>query len=1219
MVAIMRPLRALPIAVSMAALWSGGCAAAEFGDDFANNLLTDLAPLLALFGERVTMQFMSQSTSWADNFILAMAPLGIVTIIVSAIRVGGPSWLKAVIGRARENLAAAEVELMSSRSMGSAPIREFICIVPKDEGAMRDSEVEIDIIDAREAQEQGHLIKEPTTDDQDLEKAPSGSSGTLDGARRPAVQGESEPKIVIVGHRDADTDAPNISLNLQDHNSTELRVCAVVGSIIQMAVIIYSAFATYYPTLRYSKEEQQPVAGYAFPCMAAGTYLLSCGLVLCANVVEGRSKEETYKVKEGYEARIVWIQRKSTVGDQVFASVALFGTNPRDGIVTSRRLHTATVTSRLDKTILALSNLIILWYTSLVELVHHRFHGKPALEHNSDATNKLEQNNDTIRASKTTISMVISLGGFIAQFVGIRGLHWSVSIVQLGAILAMTVLRAWVRRRLASPPKALPLTFELELEWLAFTLEHRNDGPWYKSAPGDSMSKNTWQVQTGIESTYDWLRVRERRYVVPPIYHKVMRLRSQLGELTGWRGPAFEEAEAVCRAIEVVMATLFANLSNEKLFWTLEVNHGPRTSPTQIVLRQKNGNWTINRKDIEAILSLWLSSASSLTSKRTQDSKNNDLITPLSSNALNLRLLGQPTVQLLRDLRWWMPQTLGDFIIVKGEKTESPTLQKLKKFEKRWLKWNLPEYTSFDPSTYTTGHERSLTVDTLRIVGDGVDTAAVDVADRASNSSAADATTHCNNTSLLATESFGSLTSLYALDLFRGFMWAAAKTLDEPVDKGAQVISSAESGRAVWNSFTLNSTVLSKMVNDIATTGIASLGEIYTCIIPPLSAEQKLPPVECIVEMTRKHALPYEQVGDMNQVLRDYFWLLKVAKTFPRGSVMMTKALVILGEYITHIKRSHERRIDWSFGYIQNFDADNEEKISSFLKAEEHQEVLQLLKKLHEFQRRSWTGNILPPSVRPTTQISSGTGSRLQSEGSVFPKVFQVSKSHSYVNDKGHLGRLPKEASHVRDICGWTVLHYLSAHGYYRDLADWWREHEYYRNLVDWWQICKGVINSRDLLGWTPLHCACRAGNTREVEHLIKEGADVNAQARDGILALHCAALIDNLEIAKLLVQAGANVDMLEFSKSTPLMYAVGSKAKKVVGYLFEDTNKRLRNIGGRNVLHLATWSGSLDLAIKCKDLGINDGDARGRTPLHLAAQLSDTAILEFFVRVPGI
>ncbi|SPO02508.1 uncharacterized protein DNG_05181 [Cephalotrichum gorgonifer] len=114
------------------------CVAAGAGEDFSNNLFSDLAPLLALFGERVTTQFMSQSTGWADNIILAMAPLGIITAIVGAIR--------AIIGRARENRAVAESELMSSTShevcelwngqeivrvMGTGPIREFIILLPE--------------------------------------------------------------------------------------------------------------------------------------------------------------------------------------------------------------------------------------------------------------------------------------------------------------------------------------------------------------------------------------------------------------------------------------------------------------------------------------------------------------------------------------------------------------------------------------------------------------------------------------------------------------------------------------------------------------------------------------------------------------------------------------------------------------------------------------------------------------------------------------------------------------------------------------------------------------------------------------------------------------------------------------------------------------------------------------------------------------------------------
>lgn len=91
------------------------------------------------------MQFMSQALGWEDSVILAMAPLGIITILISAIRVGGPAWLKAVIGRARENISAAEMELMSStskevcelyngqtivRCQGSTPVWEFIYLIP---------------------------------------------------------------------------------------------------------------------------------------------------------------------------------------------------------------------------------------------------------------------------------------------------------------------------------------------------------------------------------------------------------------------------------------------------------------------------------------------------------------------------------------------------------------------------------------------------------------------------------------------------------------------------------------------------------------------------------------------------------------------------------------------------------------------------------------------------------------------------------------------------------------------------------------------------------------------------------------------------------------------------------------------------------------------------------------------------------------------------------
>ena len=75
---------------------------AEGWDDFSNNLATDLALFLSLFGEQVTKQYLSESIYNVDYIIFALAPLGILTAIVSVIRVCGSPMLRALIGRAQE-------------------------------------------------------------------------------------------------------------------------------------------------------------------------------------------------------------------------------------------------------------------------------------------------------------------------------------------------------------------------------------------------------------------------------------------------------------------------------------------------------------------------------------------------------------------------------------------------------------------------------------------------------------------------------------------------------------------------------------------------------------------------------------------------------------------------------------------------------------------------------------------------------------------------------------------------------------------------------------------------------------------------------------------------------------------------------------------------------------------------------------------------------------
>ncbi|KAK4112749.1 hypothetical protein N656DRAFT_708720 [Canariomyces notabilis] len=74
--------------------------------DLSNDLATDLGPLLALFGDAITKQYLSESTSLFDYIIFALAPIGLVTAVVSVIRVCGGTWLRSFIGRAQEGDAA---------------------------------------------------------------------------------------------------------------------------------------------------------------------------------------------------------------------------------------------------------------------------------------------------------------------------------------------------------------------------------------------------------------------------------------------------------------------------------------------------------------------------------------------------------------------------------------------------------------------------------------------------------------------------------------------------------------------------------------------------------------------------------------------------------------------------------------------------------------------------------------------------------------------------------------------------------------------------------------------------------------------------------------------------------------------------------------------------------------------------------------------------------
>ncbi|KAK2031752.1 hypothetical protein LX32DRAFT_713082 [Colletotrichum zoysiae] len=577
------------------------------GYDFANNLFSDLAPLLALFGERVTMQFMSGAMGWADNIILAMAPLGIITAIVGAIRVGGPTWLKAVIGRARENLAVAEAELMSStsrevcelwngqeivRCMGSPSVTEFICLLPKNT-SKGTAEVVVQ-------------TSQKTLKDQD------------DHFGEITIPGQN-----IIVTRNLSLDAPNIYVNAHRQTSrAELRVIAAFDSST-------------------TEERYQP-------------------------------KPET-----DLKVRMVWLQQTKTVSDQVFGSFAIYATEDQHFITTSRRTQKVKVERPQPE----------------------RDDGKhlPSDDLNLGPATAGEAASLTLQV-KTVLGTITALAGFVLQFVGLRGLHWSASIAQLGAVLVMLGLKAWVRRGLATPPKAISLPPGYELDWFAKTLGEVGEAPWNSEEKSRAETEST---DSGKEFASEWIisccgdahlgrkrrgecqgnsqsdgnqsdenqgdenlsdenqsddlsdrprfnnkeasvsRVSERSVtgnIVIADAQKVLKIRKDLGFLAKWQGPASAEAVSLARAIEITMNALIGSSPaiDNTFYWSLDASYdGTGNCPINFeISRQPDGKWKAFANEYDAALSLWLSSVNDETKRAARLSEKNKGKKPASTKKM---------------------------------------------------------------------------------------------------------------------------------------------------------------------------------------------------------------------------------------------------------------------------------------------------------------------------------------------------------------------------------------------------------------------------------------------------------------------------------------------------------------------------------------------------------------------------------------------------------
>lgn len=560
--------------------------AGDGGEEFSNNLFSDLAPLLTLFGEQVTKQFISQSMGWTDHILLSMAPIGIITIVVSAIRVGGAQWLKNIIGRAVESTGTAEAELMSSTSSD-------VCELWGGRSVVRvlGSPDLVELIYRVDGK--GHFAADQNGGVYDLKSAVS------EGLYRLKYQnGPDTPPVA--------KEAPNLLLNICGTGAGRLEstIYAIVGVIAQLAVLVWCILVVAVWKISKGGNEVKP---YALPLTIAGTSLICFGVMLCSLVVEASTTEKVYERVHGGTAELTDSENTPMKRPQT-------NQNNSVGPVSARTVY------------LQRGGQMVNDQRFEAYAIDGRDH-YPTTYPNDHLEIKTSRKNHRHFEWCTLSGTTITISGFAAQFVGFRAMPWSCAIAQLLAMAIMAVARATARRGLSHWLPARPISTGWEMEWLAKDLTNNLD----------------WAVSTGDTD----FRKLALSTTIKPGYltqtaEDVLLLLQRLYVIIGWERPSRKLAVSTAHAMENIMNILYNSKKDiiireswseiSEMSFKIPVYCKPRSPISQFAIfqdldvstisirikREKNtttgdwGQWTADVDRLEAILGLWMFSRHNL-------------------------------------------------------------------------------------------------------------------------------------------------------------------------------------------------------------------------------------------------------------------------------------------------------------------------------------------------------------------------------------------------------------------------------------------------------------------------------------------------------------------------------------------------------------------------------------------------------------------------------
>ncbi|KAF3935762.1 Ankyrin-1 [Dactylella cylindrospora] len=1062
-------------------------------DDFTNNLATDLAPLITLFGEQVTKQFLSESLSIWDNIIFSMAPLGILTAVVSAIRVCNNISLRAFIGRAQESPGTAEVELLSctsettselwheggiARVFGAPQILEVVKLESREEDYKGVGCTAGIMLFADACSENGAWKAQGTKTNEDPEKHQH--------------------------HR------PNLSLNIGIKRQSEkvTYMATALGLALQTGVLIYAGLTVYrYPT-------QFLTAGnlaenYAFPMTFSGTILLCFGMFLCAYIIEKSTDEIHYK-KGKLASKMYWVQPGGQkIGDQVFASFIGFSGND--------------------------------WY-----IKSSRAEGK----------NKFN--------GRLLIAVTATMLGFIIQFVGLRAMHASVIMAQLGATLLMAIVRAGLRTQRMGEKTDVVASLKIQKE-----KNFRNLLEGYEL---DFLVTQLEQVEM--------LFVSANREATPEDSRegsRALKARARLARLTSeeeyglcWEDLRVREiATQLQLAIEGVMEILSARLVSgnpgaRERYWSISICYKPSRQAETVTgkfpfrLRKEGLAWKADCPELEATLGMWAWSLLRHGNGRRGG----------RADRKNIRLIAEASGSGLDEAKTWYQVWIQRRLVLEEEGTivrDHPV-------------WKINNRVLFGCQA-SQGTGQSLYVLTQN-----------------------------------------STLTMCAQDIFMSFL---ADLFQNITDIGGE--TKTRTPFDLQNTFLLQNSQIEEMANRFEDSGLGSREDAYMCIIPLLIRESKLPGIDDVLNAaqdqvnTYKNDSKWEEAEQLLQWIcysssvpgdnKPYVMLGELCRAAMRHPDQRVQAIGFDG-VANMLKRASPRdrhsnmsRVAHQYGWIglriatEIGDDEQLDKLKRSGATEDEVHDYTDDSKLYEWAQKDNITVVRYLIGRENCDVNlTGDDGR-------------TSLSWAAQNGNVDIATLLLESDADRNIPdkdGRTPLSYAAENG-----------HDSLVRMLLNGDISSLNVGATDSMK-TPLIFAAQNGHEKILSILLKESLiRIETRDKDGDTALLHAAREGHRGAVELLINKGADVNAQGGSHSSALRAAAEKGHDKIVGMLLSNgAEVNTQEDGYDDALHLASAKGHDKIVEMLLSKGA-DINARGNgyhTPLQRASDGGHYNIVELLL-----